>query len=163
MMSRLEERRYQLLRIQTQVRALFSKMRLYLRPFQPALVPVCDNNSLFISARGDVSPCVLLCPPIGQEMIWYQKNEKIRQKPLSFGNVQNMILAKIREDLQYRPFRFIFRKRKGYCDRKLTGISCSFSGNAQLDAAVERSHTSYRNIHRLIHARLKACGKLDGF
>ncbi|MBU1234571.1 MAG: radical SAM protein, partial [Proteobacteria bacterium] len=96
MMSRQEARRYQLLRIRTQLRALFCKMRLDLRPFQPTLVPVCDKNplnSLFISARGDVSPCVFLCPPLEQEMTWYHKNLKIRQKPLSFGNVQNMSLA----------------------------------------------------------------------
>lgn len=164
MMSRQEARRYQPLRIRTQVRALFGKMRLDLRPFQPTLVPVCDKNplnSLFISAGGDVSPCVFLCPPIGQEMTWYQKNENIRQEPLSFGNVQNRSLAEIWENQQYRQFRDTFRKRKDYRDRKLTGIGCSFAGSAQLDAAVA-AITHYLSKHPPPHS-CRACAKLDGF
>ncbi|MBU1232773.1 MAG: SPASM domain-containing protein, partial [Proteobacteria bacterium] len=113
------------------------------------------------SARGDVSPCVFLCPPLEQEMTWYHKNLKIRQKPLSFGNVQNMSLADIWEHPQYRQFRDTFRKRKDYHDSKLTGISCSFAGSAQLDAAV-KAITQYLSKYPPPHS-CTACAKLDGF
>ncbi len=164
MMSTHEVRRYQLLRVQTQVRALFSKMRLDLKPFHQTLTPFCDINplnSLFISAGGDVSPCVFLYPPIEQEVTWYHKDLKIRQKPLSFGNVRNLSLVDIWEDPKCRQFRDTFRKRKDYHDRKLTGISYSLDGSAELDAAVE-AITQYLSMHPPPHACM-ACAKLDGF
>ena len=77
MMSKHEAGRYFWLRVQSRLRVLFSKMRLDLKQFHPTLTPICDKNplgSLFISAGGDVSRCVFLCPPLAQEVTWYRKD-----------------------------------------------------------------------------------------
>ncbi|MBU0962058.1 MAG: SPASM domain-containing protein [Proteobacteria bacterium] len=97
-------------------------MRLDLKSFQPTLIPVCDKNplnSLFISASGDVSPCVFLYPPIKEKVTWYHRDFKIREKPLSFGNVRNLSSADIWQNPEYCLLRDSFRKRKEYHDRRL--------------------------------------------
>lgn len=164
MLSKNEAGRYHRLRVQTQLRALFSKMRLDLKQFHPTLTPICDKNplgSLFISASGDVSPCVFLCPPFDKELSWYRKDQILRQKPLVFGNVQNTDLSEIWESVPYRQFRDTFRKRKDYHDRKLARISYSFAGSAELDAAVEaiKQHCSTHPPP----LSCMACAKLDGY
>ena len=151
-------------RILTQLRALFGRMRLDLKQFHPTLTPVCDKNpqnSLFISASGDVSPCVFLCPPCRQELSWYQQESAIRQKPLIFGNVQDDTLTNIWEYPEYCQFRDRFRGRKEYHDRKLVGISYSFAGSNELDSAVKgiKHHFSTHPAPK----PCAACAKLDGY
>jgi len=155
---------YRWLRIHTQLRALFSRMRLDLKQFHPTITPVCDKNplnSLFISANGDVSPCVFLCPPIKKEITWYQEEMEIRQKPLIFGNVQDDSLAEIWQSPEYCHFRDRFRKRKEYHDRQLAGISYSFAGSGELDWAVKaiKHHFSTHPAPQ----SCAACAKLDGY
>ena len=164
MVPKHEKGCYRWLRIHTQIRALFSKMRLDLKQFHPTLTPVCDKNPLnnvFISANGDVSPCVFLCPPIKKELTWYQEEMEIRQKPLIFGNVQDDSLAEIWQSPEYCHFRDRFRKRKEYHDRQLAGISPSFAGSGELDWAVKaiKHHFSTHPAPQ----SCAACVKLDGY
>ncbi|MGB3211072.1 MAG: radical SAM protein [Desulforhopalus sp.] len=164
MLSRQEARHYHPLRIQAQLRAICSKMRLTMKAFHPTLTPVCDKNpinSLFISADGEVSPCVFLLPPVRQEVVWYHKNRISRQKPVSFGNLRKTSLSDIWDHPTYRQFRDRFKERKNYHDQKLAGVSYSLEGSEKLDAAVG-AIAHYLAIYPPPQP-CTACGKLDGY
>jgi len=164
LMSKKEAQHFQSLRIKTQTRALFRKMRLDLRTFQPTLTAVCDKNplnSLFISAVGDVSPCVFLCPPVNKEINWYYKELNHSQAALCFGNIRDSSLAEIWDNPAYREFRETFRKRAEYHDRKLSRVNYSAAGSVELEAAV-KAITTYFSSHPPPKA-CSACAKMDGF
>lgn len=75
--------------------------------------------------------------------------------------VQHTSLADIWEQREYRQFRDTFRKRKDYHDRKLSKISYSLAGSAELDAAVE-AITHYFSKHPPPQS-CASCAKLDGY
>jgi len=157
--------RYDLfLRVHAHARSLFGKMRLQLKPFHPILTAVCDKNplnSLFISAKGDVSPCVFLCPPVEHGINWRYKGLNHYQKPFIFGNIQDAGLDEIWACREYKEFRRKFRVRADYHDRKLVKVSYSLSGSAELESAV-RAIRSYFSSHSP-PGECAACAKLDGY
>lgn len=164
MLSREQARRYALLRMHTQLRALFCSLRLSLKEFHPTLRPICDKNplnSIFINATGDVSPCVFLCPPVEQGVTWYKGNQTQHQEPLIFGNLKNMSLLEIWEQPVYQKFRTDFRRRQEFHDKELAGIGYSFAGSTELDSAVKRIK-QYFSVYPAPEP-CKACAKLDGY
>ena len=164
MMAKNEAQRFHTLRIKAQTRALFGTMRLDLKNFHPTLTAVCDKNplhSLFINTRGEVSPCVFLCPPIEGEITWYHKGSKHAQKALSFGNIGRSSLAELWESPDYCDFRERFRKRLEFHDRELSKVSFSAAGSFELEAAVKAIEAYFLACPPPIVCR--GCAKLDGY
>jgi MoaA/NifB/PqqE/SkfB family radical SAM enzyme len=164
LLSENETRSYRLLRIHTQTKALFSKMRLDLGLFHSTLTPVCGKNplnTLFISANGDVSPCVFLCPPVNDGIAWRYGGGQYLQKPVVFGNVHKASLSEIWEQPEYQRFRAFFKARKKFHDSRLSGISCSLAGSAQLDAAVAAIKEFFSE--NPVPKPCRYCAKIDGY
>lgn len=164
LLSKKQAKHYRLLRIRAHLQTVFSSMRLTLKEFHPTLTPVCDKNplnSMFINVVGDVSPCVFLNPPVKKGLSWYSHRQNSIQQPVIFGNVQNASLSEIWQNPEYQEFRRKYRKRQEYHDQKLTGVSCSFAGSAELDLAVEDIKEYF--FLQPAPEPCKACAKLDGY
>lgn len=163
-LSKDDSRHYRLIRMRSHLAAVFSKMRLDLGQFHSTLTPVCGKNplnTLFISASGDVSPCVYLCPPVSAEIAWRYNGDTCRRKPVVYGNVHTATLTKIWEHPEYRRFRTFFKLRQEFHDNKLSGIGCSLAGSAQLDAAVKSINEFFSENPPPEACR--CCAKIDGF
>jgi len=164
MLSKKQARRYTFLRIRTQLRTLFSPMRLIVKEFHATLTAMCDKNplsSLFINAAGDVSPCVFLNPPIPEGVTWYHSGRVENQSSLIFGNVYDTSLSQIWQNSEYQEFRGTYRERKEYHDQKLAGIGCSLADSARLDSAV-KSIQQYLSSHPAPE-QCRLCAKLEGY
>lgn len=162
--SKQEARRYRFLGVRTNACALFANMKLNLKPLYPSLTSVCDKNphcSLFISANGDVSPCVFLAPPVENGIFWQQDGRRVYQKPLVMGNVNDLTLQEIWENPNYRAFRDKFRQRSEYHDKRLAGVSYSFSGAVELETAIEEIKRNFISHPAPDHCL--ACAKLQGY
>lgn len=162
----LEEaaRKYRFLRIKTNVIALFAKMKLNLQPFHTTVTPVCDKNplnNLFISANGDVSPCVFLAPPVSGDIVWQHNGVDIPQKPFVMGNLHHLTLREIWETDEYEAFREKFKRRKEYHDAKLANVSYSLSGSSELETALEKIQDYFAS--HSAPDQCVACAKLDGY
>jgi MoaA/NifB/PqqE/SkfB family radical SAM enzyme len=93
--------------------------KLHIRLKKPSLsvidVPVCAENpfgSLYISAEGEVSPCVYLYPPLPSpfKRIFCEK-EYLTEK-VTFGNVFSDSFSAIWSCSNYKAFRNRFHERK---------------------------------------------------
>lgn len=137
--SKKESNQYRFLRIRTNMSALFARMELKMRPFYPRLLPVCNKdplNNLFISATGDVSPCVFLAPPVKNGIVWRWEGLAVWQKNFVMGNVNNLPLKEIWTSKKAEMFREKFKKRKAYYDERLARVSFSMSGSVELETAI---------------------------
>ena len=164
LLSKEKSKEYYFTRILAHIGALPGKMKLDMQPFFPTLSPVCDKNplnKLFISADGDVAPCVFLAPPVKGKIIWYSNTGQKSQSSLQMGNMGHLTLKEIWEGEKYRKFRRQFRQRKEYYDKRLGRVSYSLSGAKELEDAVMgiqhyfRSHPPPRECLR--------CAKIDGY
>lgn len=98
--------------------------RLHIRLRKPNLaavdVPVCAENpfgSLYISAEGEVSPCVYLHPPLPSPFRRIFCEKEYLTERVSFGNIFKEPFAAIWNGSNYEAFRNRFRKReKAYQD-----------------------------------------------
>jgi MoaA/NifB/PqqE/SkfB family radical SAM enzyme len=93
--------------------------KLNIRLKRPALsavdVPVCEENplgNLYISAEGEVSPCVYLYPPLPSpfKRIFCGKEHWIEK--VSFGNIFRESFSAIWNRGSYEQFRYHFMERK---------------------------------------------------
>jgi len=126
--------------------------------------PVCDKNplnSLFISANGDVSPCVFLAPPVGEEIVWQHGRVAVRQRRFVMGNLKNLTLKEIWETDEYETFRERFRQRKEYYDERLSKVSYSLSGSIELETARDKIQNYF--ISHSAPKQCLACAKLKGY
>ena len=86
------------------------------RPYLSAVdVPVCEENplgNLYISAEGEVSPCVYLYPPLPSpfKRIFYGKEHWIEK--VSFGNIFREPFSVIWNHRNYEQFRYHFMERE---------------------------------------------------
>ena len=157
-------RKHLMLRIRSHTQALFSPMGLKLHPFSPGLAPVCDKDprhNLFISAAGDVSPCVFQRPPIDKEITWFYHEKTCLQKPLIFGNLREEELEDIWNKEKYRNFRNIFDNRCKFHDEQLAKVGYSMEGAQQLEDA-RNNIRNYFNSHQPPPS-CSCCYKLEGF
>ncbi len=162
--SKEEAAEYRFLRIRTNVSALLGRMKLNLKPFYPTLTPVCDKNPLnniFISANGDVSPCVFLAPPVGEAIVWHHSGKDVRQRRFVMGNLKTLTLKEIWETGEYASFREKFRQRKEYYDEKLSKVSYSLSGSCELETARDKIQNYF--ISHPAPMQCMACAKLKGY
>lgn len=159
-----ESKKYRFLRMRTNLSALFARMKLSLKLFYPTVTPVCDKNplnSLFISANGDVSPCVFLAPPTHDEIVWQLSGSHVCQRQCVMGNLKHLTLKEIWETEEYELFREKFRRRKQYHDQTLSKVSYSLSGSAELETAINKIQ-NYFNSHSAPN-QCMACAKLKGY
>ena len=162
--SKEEAVKYRFLRIRTNVSALFGRMKLNLKPFYPTVTPVCDKNPLnhiFISANGDVSPCVFLAPPVGDEIVWQHNGADVCQRRLVMGNLRHLTLKEIWETDEYESFREKFRKRKEYYDEEIAKVTYSFSGSCELETAIDKIQNYF--VSHPAPEQCLACAKLKGY
>ncbi|MBI5909958.1 MAG: radical SAM protein [Betaproteobacteria bacterium] len=96
---------------------------------------VCDLNPLrilFVSADGEVSPCVYSSPLVRSEIPRVFEGRPVEVPVVSFGNVNDRSLMKIWEGAAYREFRQRF-------SRRIAGVSAMMFGAARAVAPVEES------------------------
>jgi len=86
------------------------------RPSLSAIdIPVCEENplgNLYISAEGEVSPCVYLYPPLPSPFKRIFGGREFRVERLTFGNVFVDSFSGIWNNRDYQHFRNCFVKRK---------------------------------------------------
>ena len=162
--SKQSAKRFRLLRMLTNLHAVCGSMKLNMRPFFPTITPVCDKNpvnSLFISANGDVSPCVFLAPPVKNGIMWQRGGSDFCQQALVMGNANSLTLKEIWQSDKYRIFRETFRQRVEYHDMRLAKVSYSLSGSTELESAV-RDVQQYFDSHP-VPSHCYACAKVNGY
>jgi MoaA/NifB/PqqE/SkfB family radical SAM enzyme len=90
------------------------KINLRFPALRPVDVPVCEENPLkniYISAEGDVSPCVYLFPPIPSPIKRIYCGNQCETEKTSFGNIFRESLDKVWNAEAYAGFRRCFEKR----------------------------------------------------
>jgi MoaA/NifB/PqqE/SkfB family radical SAM enzyme len=101
-----------------QAEAIGKKLKIRLkRPSLCAIdVPVCEENplrNLYISADGEVSPCVYLYPPLSSPFKRVFCSETYRVDKVSFGNIFKEPFPAIWNSENYKNFKDRFMKREG--------------------------------------------------
>jgi MoaA/NifB/PqqE/SkfB family radical SAM enzyme len=156
--------KYRRLRLQSHMRALFGKMQLNLAPFSAELTSVCEKDplrSIFINARGEVSPCVFLSTPVQGGITWHHEGCAQKSENIIFGNVRDNSLEEIWGSSGYVSFRDAYKKRLQYHERLLSNVSYSLAGAQELKRAVAHIE-SYFADHPPPEG-CRNCYKLDGF
>jgi hypothetical protein len=103
--------------------------------------PMCEArpiDTLFVTANGDVSPCVYLNLPVKGDIkrIFCDKHEEI--KKLSFGNIVSNELCDVWESKNYKEFRDSFNKRIN-ASQKILPIEMTM-------AALDEYNKKYENM-----------------
>ena len=103
--------------IVTQAEANARKLNIRLKkPNMTAFaVPVCAENplrNLYISAEGEVSPCVYLYPPLPSPFRRIFCEKEYRTQKVSFGNIFKEPFSAIWNNSHYQEFRDRFTKRE---------------------------------------------------
>jgi MoaA/NifB/PqqE/SkfB family radical SAM enzyme len=78
-------------------------------------VAVCEEDplrNLYISATGEVSPCVYLYPPLGSPFKRIFRGEELWLERVSFGNIFKEPLSAIWNNVEYVRFRESFMRRR---------------------------------------------------
>ena len=93
------------------------KIRLRRPALSPIDVPLCEENplrNLYISAEGEVSPCVYLCPPLPSPFRRIFCGKEHWTQKVSFGNIFRDPFPAIWNQASYQQFRdrFIERERR---------------------------------------------------
>ena len=98
--------------------AVVNARKLHIRLKKPALsafnVPVCAENplrNLYISAEGEVSPCVYLYPPLPSPFRRIFCEKEYRTDKVSFGNIFKEPFSAIWNNGRYKEFRNRFTQR----------------------------------------------------
>lgn len=162
--SALEAKRFRRIRVAANLANLPGKMKLKMKSFTPTLTSVCDKNpinNLFISASGDVAPCVFLAPPVRGPINRYGENGDTTQDSVTMGNLKTQSLNEIWEGEKYQRFRDQFRVRREYHEKRLSNVSCSLAGASELESAVVSIQDFLINHHP--PAECRSCRKLDGY
>jgi MoaA/NifB/PqqE/SkfB family radical SAM enzyme len=102
------------------------KIRLRMASFHPHEVGVCAENplrNLYISADGNVSPCVYLFPPTPSPFTRIYCGRLHAASKVSFGNVFEEYFENIWNRDTYREFRLSFESRRKDFEAKHPGLA----------------------------------------
>jgi len=103
---------------ETECRARELKLAVRRAPLSPRVTAVCEEdplNNVFVTAEGDVAPCVYLCPPVSPEFPRRFCGRELPSRRVSFGNLFREPLDAILRNPGYRDFRNRFARRaRGY-------------------------------------------------
>jgi MoaA/NifB/PqqE/SkfB family radical SAM enzyme len=109
------ENEYETIVKQAEINAKKLSVRLK-RPSLSAMnVPVCEENplrNLYVSAEGEVSPCVYLSPPLSSPFKRIFCSKEYWVERVSFGNIFEESFQAIWNNENYKNFRNRFRKRE---------------------------------------------------
>jgi MoaA/NifB/PqqE/SkfB family radical SAM enzyme len=109
------ENKYEKIVRQAEANARALKIRLK-RPSLSAIdIPVCEENplgNLYVSAEGEVSPCVYLCPPLSSPFKRIFCGKEHWTEKVSFGNVFRDPFSTIWSGSVYKGFRNHFVERE---------------------------------------------------
>jgi MoaA/NifB/PqqE/SkfB family radical SAM enzyme len=100
---------------QAEINARGPRIRLKKPSLSAVDVPVCEENplrNLYISADGEVSPCVYLYPPLPSPFRRIFCSKEYWQERVSFGNIFREPFSKIWNQGNYEQFRGRFTKRE---------------------------------------------------
>jgi MoaA/NifB/PqqE/SkfB family radical SAM enzyme len=100
---------------QAEINARKLHIRLKKPNLSPINVPVCAENpfgSLYISAEGEVSPCVYLHPPLPSPFRRIFCEKECLTEQVSFGNIFKEPFSAIWNSSHYEAFRNRFRERE---------------------------------------------------
>ena len=100
---------------QAEVNARKLNIRLKKPNLTAIAVPVCAENplrNLYISAEGEVSPCVYLYPPLPSPFRRIFCEKEYRTQKVSFGNIFKEPFSAIWNNSHYQEFRDRFTKRE---------------------------------------------------
>ncbi|MCG2740754.1 MAG: radical SAM protein [Syntrophaceae bacterium] len=109
---------YEELLKQAEVNARKLNIRLKKPELSAFSVPVCAENplrNLYISSKGEVSPCVYLYPPLPSPFRRIFHGKEYRIDKVSFGNIFREPFSEIWESSRYKEFRNRFIKREKEC------------------------------------------------
>lgn len=144
--------------------AISGKFDFTLRSYAPSLTPVCDKypgQSLFISAAGEVSPCVFLNPPIEKGIVWQKDCQNSFQEPVIFGSLHHSSLQEIIDTDGYKEFMQPFEKRLEFYQQTLAKVGYSMEGAEQLELAVKKISRMFAATP--VPSPCQLCRKIDGF
>jgi MoaA/NifB/PqqE/SkfB family radical SAM enzyme len=114
------------------------KVKLSRPSLSPRDVPVCDENplrNLYISAEGEVSPCVYLFPALPSPFRRIFCSREYRVDRVSFGNIFESPFPAIWNVGGYQHFRDRFNERQ----RKFNDLYYSLWGDARMKDARENT------------------------
>ena len=97
-----------------EIRAKELNINLRLSSLVPSDVPVCEENPLrniYISAEGEVSPCVYLYPPLSEPFRRIYCGKEFQTEKASFGNILQEPFDTIWVKNEYAEFRRCFEQR----------------------------------------------------
>jgi MoaA/NifB/PqqE/SkfB family radical SAM enzyme len=129
------------------------KIRLKRPSLSAADVSVCEENplrNLYISAEGEVSPCVYLYPPLPSPFKRIFCSQTYSVEKVSFGNIFKESFPSIWDSENYKNFRYRFRKR----EEKFKEASLSFWDKTPMkhseEAAFPPSPESCQSCHKIL-------------
>ena len=108
---------YQEILTEARKRAQRHGINLSLPSLRPRDVAICAENplrNLYISADGEISPCVYLGPPIGSPFKRIFCGEEHVTERVSFGNIFREPVEEIWNKKEYTTFREHFKKRERF-------------------------------------------------
>ena len=131
-----DQNEYEEILKQATVRAKRLKVRLNTPSLRAVDVPICSENplkNLYISATGEVSPCVYLFPPLPSpyKRIFCGKEQSAEK--ISFGNIFGEPFETIWNREGYQRFRNCFAERK----KKFEDLYASLWGNPRVKSVQE--------------------------
>jgi MoaA/NifB/PqqE/SkfB family radical SAM enzyme len=91
------------------------KISLHVPAISPQEIAVCAENplqNLYISAEGEISPCVFLNPPLTSPFLRYFCGSEHQVERLTFGNIFTTPFEEIWNSPSYMAFRARFVERK---------------------------------------------------
>ncbi len=113
--GRVIENPYEEIVKQAETKARELKIRLKKPSLSAIDVPVCEENplrNLYISADGEVSPCVYLYPPLPSPFKRIFCSKEYWQEKVSFGNIFGDPVSAIWNRGNYEQFRNRFSERE---------------------------------------------------
>jgi MoaA/NifB/PqqE/SkfB family radical SAM enzyme len=109
-----EKNEYEEILKQAEANARKFKIQLKRPSLSAVDVPLCEENplrNLYISADGEVSPCVYLYPPLPSPFKRIFCRDEHRVEKLSFGNIFRESISEIWNGEDYVRFRDCFQQR----------------------------------------------------
>jgi MoaA/NifB/PqqE/SkfB family radical SAM enzyme len=138
---------------QAEINARKLNVRLKKPSLSVSNVPVCAENpfgSLYISAEGEVSPCVYLYPPLPSPFKRIFCGKKYQTERVSFGNIFRDSFSAIWSGGNYEAFRNRFREReKNYKDLYFSLWDSPRLNNSQ-DSVLPEPPEPCKSCHKIL-------------
>lgn len=119
----------------------------------PRVTPVCEEDplrNLFVTADGDLSPCVYLCPPVPQEFPRWFCGTEHQVRRVRFGNLLREPLDAVWANPEYAAFRERFARRRQR-HRLLSAVGRAWrAGPGPSEADLPEPPEACRTCHKML-------------